>query len=64
MYTHVLGLMISALILVCGAVDAIAQDRMMPQPEQQQAQSHPMDQEGVGTMGQGGMMGRGMMAVA
>jgi hypothetical protein len=57
MYTRVLGLMISALILAYGAVGAIAQDRMTPQPDQQQTQSHPM---GGGMMG-GGMMGRGMM---
>src|SRR5260370_37738483 len=60
MYTRVLGLTISALILAYGAVGAIAQERMMPQPDQQQMQSHPMGQEGAGTMGQGGMMG-GMM---
>jgi hypothetical protein len=61
MYTRILGLTISALILAYGAVGAVAQERMMPQPDQQQAQSHPMGQEGSGTMGQGGMMGRGMM---
>jgi hypothetical protein len=47
MYTRVLALPISALILAYGAVDAIAQDRMPQQPDQQQMQ--------------GGMMGRGMM---
>jgi hypothetical protein len=62
----VLGLTISALMLAYGAVGAMAQ----PQPDQQ-AQSHSMDQEEVGTTGQagmgqggmmcGGMMGRGMM---
>jgi hypothetical protein len=75
MYTRVLGLTISALILAYGAASAIAQDRMMPQPDRQQTQSHPTGQEGTGTMGQGnmmggdtdggmmsrGMMGRGMM---
>ena len=61
MYTRVLGLTISALILAYGAVGAIAQDRMTQQPDQQQMQSHPMDREDAGTMGQGGMMGRGMM---
>ena len=61
MYTRVLGVTISALILVYGAVGAIAQDRMTQQPDQQQMQSHPMGQEDAGTMGQGGMMGRGMM---
>ena len=61
MYTRVLGLTISALILAYGAVGAIAQDRKTQQPDQQQMQSHPMGQEDAGTMGQGGMMGRGMM---
>jgi Ca2+-binding EF-hand superfamily protein len=61
MYTRVLGLTISALILAYGTVGAIAQDRMMPQPIQQQTQSHPTGQEGAGTMGHGGMMGGGMM---
>ena len=70
MYTRVLGVTISALILAYGAVGAIAQDRMRPQPDQQQTQSHPMGQEGTGRMAQGsmtgggadgGMMGRGMM---
>jgi hypothetical protein len=61
MYTRALGLTISALILACGAVGAIAQDRMAQQPDQQQMQSHPMDHEDAGTMGQRGMMGRGMM---
>jgi len=61
MYTHVLGLTTSALILAYGAVGAIAQDRMTSQPDQQQAQSHPMGHEGAGTMEHGGMMGRGKM---
>ena len=60
MYTRVLGLTISALILTYGAVGAIAQEKTQ-QPDQQQMQSHPMGQEDAGTMGQGGMMGRGMM---
>jgi hypothetical protein len=57
---------ISALVLAYGAVGAMAQS----QPDQQ-AQTHNMDQEEVGTTGQagmgqggmmcGGMMGRGMM---
>ncbi len=59
MYKHVLGLTISTLILAYGAVGAIAQDRMTPQPDRQQTQSHPTGQEGAGTMGQGGMMGCG-----
>ena len=61
MYTRVLGLTVSAIILAYGAVGAIAQDRMTTQPDQQQVQSHPMGQEGASPMGQGGMMGRGMM---
>jgi hypothetical protein len=61
MYTRVLGLTISGLILAYGAVGAIAQDRMTPQPDQQQTQFHPMGHEGPGTTGQGGMMGGGMM---
>jgi hypothetical protein len=61
MYAHVLGVTTSALILAYGTVGAIAQDRMAPQPDQQQMQSHPMGQEDASTMGQGSMMGRGMM---
>jgi hypothetical protein len=61
MYTRVLGLTTSALIVAYGAVGAIAQDRMTSQPDQQQAQSHPMGHEGAGTMEHGGMMGGGMM---
>jgi len=60
MYTRVLGLTISALILAYGAVGAIAQDRMT-QPDQQQMQSHPMGQEDAGTMGHGRMTWRDMM---
>lgn len=58
MYTRVLGLTMSALILAYGAVGAIAQERMMP--DQQQTQSDPAGAEGTGTIGQG-MMGHGMM---
>ena len=61
MYTRVLGLTISALILAYGAVGAIAQDRMTRQPDQQQMQSPAMSQEDAGRMGQGSMMERGMM---
>ena len=63
MYTRVLGLAISALILAYAAVAANAQDRATPQSDQQQMQSHPMGHEETGTTGQGGMMqgGRGMM---
>ena len=55
MYTRVLGLTISALILAYGAVGAVAQERMTQQPDQQQG-----GMMGRGTMG-GGMMGHGMM---
>ena len=61
MYTRVLGLTIAAVILTYGAVGALAQGQMTPQPGQQQAQPQPMGQEGSGTMGHGGMMGGGMM---
>ena len=60
MYTRVLGLTMSALILAYGAVGAIAQERLMPRPDQQQTQSDPAGVEGTGTIGQG-MMGHGMM---
>jgi len=40
---------------------AFAQGQTTSQPDQQQMQSHPMGQEGAGTMGQRGMMGGGMM---
>lgn len=65
MYTRVLAIPISALILAYGAVGAIAQDQMTPQKDQQQTQSHPMDHEDAGMMGhgmmRGHMMGHGMM---
>ena len=61
MYTRVLGVTVSALVLAYGAVGAIAQDQMPLRPDQQQAQFHPMGQEGTGTMEHGGMMGGGMM---
>ena len=61
MYTRILGLTISAVILAYGTVGAVAQDRMTPQPVQQQAQSQPTDQEGSSMMGRGGMMTGGMM---
>jgi len=60
MYTRVLALTTSALILTFGTAGAIAQDRVMPQQDQQQTQSRPMGQEGEGMMGRG-MMGRGTM---
>jgi hypothetical protein len=59
MYSRVLGLTTSVLILAYGT--AFAQNQVTPQPDQQQMQSHPMDHEGAGTMGHGGMMGGGMM---
>ena len=61
MYSRLLGLTTSALILACGATGAVAQSQMAPQPDQQQMQSHPMGQEGADTMGHGGMVGHGMM---
>ena len=69
MYARVLELTISAVMLTYGAVGALAQDRMIPQPVQQQAQAQPTGQEGSGMMRHGmmgggmghGMMGEGMM---
>jgi len=61
MRTRVLELMISVLILAYGVVGAAAQDRMTPQPDQQHMQSDPTGQGSPRTMGQAGMMGRGMM---
>ena len=61
MYNRILGLAISTLVLAYGTVGAFAQNQMTPPLDQQQMQSHPMDQEGAGTMGHGSMMGRGMM---
>ena len=60
MYTRSLGLTLSAVILAYGAVGALAQDRMMPQPVQQQAQSQPTGEDS-GMMGHEGMMAGGMM---
>ena len=61
MYSRILGLTTSALILAYGTVGAFAQSQMTPQPDQQQMQSHPMGQEGAGAMGHGSMMGGDMM---
>ena len=61
MYSRILGLTTSALILACGTVGAFAQNQMTPQPDQPQMQSQPMGQEGAGPMGRGSMMGGGMM---
>ncbi len=60
MYTRVLGLTISALILAQGVVGATAQE-MRPQPDQQQTHSHSISHEGSGTTGQRAMMGGGGM---
>jgi hypothetical protein len=60
MYTRVLGVTISVLILASGVGVAIAQDRITtPQPEQ--TQPHPMGQDGMMGQGMGGGMGHGMM---
>ncbi len=61
MQSRILGLTTSVLMLAHGTVGAFAQDKMAPQPDQQQMQSHPMGQEGAGTMGRGNMMGGAMM---
>ena len=61
MYTRVLGLTISALILAYGAVGAMAQDQATPKSDQQHWQSYPMGHEETGTTEQGGMMQGGMM---
>jgi hypothetical protein len=61
MYSRILGLTTSALILAYGTVGAFAQNQTTPQPDQQQMQSHSMGQEGAGAMGHGSMMGGGMM---
>jgi hypothetical protein len=61
MYSRILGLTTSALILAYGTVGAFAQNQMTPQPDQPQMQSHPTGQDGAGPMGRGSMMGGGMM---
>ncbi|MGO4514035.1 EF-hand domain-containing protein [Bradyrhizobium sp. 2TAF36] len=61
MYNRILGLTTSVLILAYCTVDAFAQSQITPQPDQQQMQSHPMGQEGGGTIGHGSMRGGGMM---
>jgi hypothetical protein len=66
MYSRVLGITTSAFILTYCTAGAFAQNQTAPQPGQQQMQSHPMDQDGAGTMAHGGMMmgpmmGRGMI---
>jgi EF hand len=61
MYSRILALTTAAFILACGTIGAFAQNQMTRQPDQQQMQSHPMDNEGEGAMGHGSMMGGGMM---
>jgi len=65
MNSRLLGLATSALILTYGTIGAFAQNQMATPPDQHEMQSHPMEQEGTGMMGHGGMMGhmmgRGMM---
>jgi hypothetical protein len=53
MYRHILGLTTSALVLAYGTAAVLAQAQTPNQPDQQQMQSH--------SMGQGSMMGDGMM---
>jgi Ca2+-binding EF-hand superfamily protein len=60
MYSRILVLTTSALILTHGTFVAFAQSQVTPQPDQQQMQSHPMGQDGAGTMGHGNMMGHMM----
>jgi hypothetical protein len=60
MPTRVLKLTISAIILAYGVAGATAQDRMTPQGDEQHMQFDPTGQGGPRTMGQAGMMGRGM----
>jgi len=57
MSTRVLRLATSALILACSFGAALAQDRLTPQPDQQQMQSRPAGQDSAGTTAQGGMRG-------
>src|SRR6516165_3835503 len=61
MHKRVLMFTTSALILAYGAFNAIAQDRMTPQPDQQHTEHHPTGQESAGTSGQAGMTDCGMM---
>jgi EF-hand domain pair len=60
MYSRILGLTTSALILA-GIVGAFAQGQMTPQPDQQQMQPHPMGQEGTLPMWRAGPMWHGSM---
>jgi hypothetical protein len=64
MQKHLLMLATSAFILACGGIAASAQQTPggpMQQDHHPQTQQQPTDHEGRGMMGQGGMMGRGMM---
>ena len=61
MYSRILGLTTSALILAYGTMGAFAQSQTTaPEPDKQMMQSHPMSQ-GTGPTGHEGMMGGGMM---
>ncbi|MDE1935375.1 EF-hand domain-containing protein [Bradyrhizobium sp.] len=61
MYSRILGLTTSALILAYGTIGAFAQSQTTaPEPDKQMMQSHPMSQ-GTGPTGHEGMMGGGMM---
>ena len=61
MYSRILGLTTSALILAYGTTGAFAQNQTIaPEPDKQLTQPHSMAQ-GAGTMGHEGMMGGGMM---
>ncbi len=61
MYSRILGLTTSALILAYGTTGAFAQSQTTaPEPDKQMMQSHPMSQ-GTGPTGHEGMMGGGMM---
>jgi hypothetical protein len=67
MYSRILGLTTSALILAYGTTGAFAQNQTtVPEPDKQLTQSHPMDQDAgmtghEGMMGHEGMTGGGMM---
>ena len=51
----------SPFILACGGIAASDQQTMIQRPDHQQTQQQHTDQERRGMMGQGGMMGPGMM---
>ena|ERR1700758_5185163 len=60
MYSRILGLTTSALILAYGTVGAFAQSQMTPEPDQQQMPARHGTM-GHGSMTCGNMMGHGMM---